>query len=246
MLLIPSFIFGSEFNVRILIAIVPAIFLLWFVYHMDKLEKEPPKLILSLVGFGMLACFPAVIAELIGEVILSNVISPYSAIYPIIDNFFIIALAEETYKFIFLHDRTWKRKEFNCMYDGIVYAISVSLGFALLENILYVLQFGAVTGLMRAITAVPGHASFGVFMGCFYGIAKKMDVQGRKNLSIFFRVLSLVFPVFFHGLYDYLATTVDSYFVFFAFIILMFGICLFMILFISKRDDYLIPVDNKK
>lgn len=94
--------------------------------------------------------------------------------------FVIVAIAEESSKYFFLKKRTWNNPEFNCQYDGVVYAVFVSLGFALWENINYVLSYGFSTAIVRAITAIPGHACFGVFMGVFYGLARKQYNRGKS------------------------------------------------------------------
>ena len=91
-------------------------------------------------------------------------------LYQIILYFVIVAIAEESSKYFFLKKRTWNNPEFNCQYDGVVYAVFVSLGFALWENINYVLSYGFSTAIVRAITAIPGHACFGVFMGVFLSL----------------------------------------------------------------------------
>lgn len=79
---------------------------------------------------------------------------------------------------MFLHARTWRNPNFNYRFDGIVYAVFVSLGFAAFENIQYVLHYGLSVALPRAIFAVPGHMSFAVFMGLFYGRAKLYEAWG--------------------------------------------------------------------
>ena len=88
----------------------------------------------------------------------------------------------------------------------IASAVFVSLGFALWEDISCVLNYGLTTAIARSVTAIPGHACFGVFMGTFYGIAKKYDYAGEKGRSLLFTILSLLVPMLIHGSYDYIAT----------------------------------------
>ena len=73
---------------------------------------------------------------------------------------------------IALATQTWKNPNFNFKYDGIVYAVFVGMGFAIFENIKYVLEYGLLTGILRAMTAIPGHCAFAIIMGTFYGSAK--------------------------------------------------------------------------
>jgi RsiW-degrading membrane proteinase PrsW (M82 family) len=102
--------------------------------------------------------------------------------------------------------QTWSSWEFNCQYDGVVYAVFVSLGFALWENISYVMMYGFGTAIVRAVTAIPGHACFGVFMGIFYGIAKRLDYRNENVGSKLCRIFAVVIPALLHGAYDYIAT----------------------------------------
>lgn len=90
-----------------------------------------------------------------------------------------------------------KNNEFNEPFDGIVYAVMVSMGFAALENILYTFQYGFGVGVTRVFTAVPAHATFGIIMGYFMGKAK------FSNNRIKFNLLGLLFAILFHGSYDF-------------------------------------------
>ncbi|MBR3149691.1 MAG: PrsW family intramembrane metalloprotease [Eubacterium sp.] len=185
-LLTPIFTYNF---ILILAAIVPAVFLMFKVYKSDRLEKESPHMLWTLVKAGILSSLLALVEEKILSVILDSLLDANTLAYNIILYFVIVAGAEESSKLIFLKRNTWRSDEFNCRYDGVVYATLVSLGFALWENISYVLTYGIATAVVRAVTAIPGHACFGVFMGVFYGIAKKYDKSGNKAASKFFRLL---------------------------------------------------------
>ncbi|MBO4352139.1 MAG: PrsW family intramembrane metalloprotease, partial [Eggerthellaceae bacterium] len=97
--------------------------------------------------------------------------------------------------------------EFNYVFDGIVYAVAVALGFAALENVLYVFDGGIEVAISRAIFAVPGHAADGVVMGCFYGLARKYEMEGYKGKAFSHRVMALLFPILEHGIYDFSLST---------------------------------------
>ena len=192
--------------VLIIAAVVPAVVLMVRAYQRDRIEKESPALLWTLVRGGILSTLLAMVEETVGQWLLGQFVAPEDKLYDIIMFFVIVAFAEETSKYIFMKRSTWNNPEFNCQYDGVIYALFTSLGFALWENISYVLSYGFSTALVRAVTAIPGHASFGVFMGVFYGLAKRADTEGNRSASTVFRVLSILAPALLHGAYDYIAT----------------------------------------
>ncbi len=221
-------------------AVLPAIVLLVYIYRHDRLEAESPKLLRTLVFMGILSTAFAMVAETVGEAVLSQA-GVTGRAYNFILFFLIVAGAEEGSKYLLLKKKTWKNPEFNCQFDGVVYATFVSLGFALWENISYVMTLGLGTAVLRAVTAVPGHACFGVYMGAFYGIAKRFERVGDKASSKFYRALSLLAPVVLHGTYDYIATEGSTFFtiLFFAFIILLFSTALKLVKRMSREDIYI-------
>ena len=219
-------------------AVIPAVWLMIRVYQSDRLEKESPYLLWNLVRAGILSSLLALVEERILSAVLNQYVEPNTVTYNLILYFCIVATAEESSKYIFMKQNSWNNREFNCLYDGVVYAVFVSLGFALWENISYVLNFGFTTALARAVTAIPGHACFGVFMGVFYGIAKKYDNAGESGKSVLFRVLSLIVPMLLHGTYDYIATLeqTESGWYFLPFIMALFVVSYILVGQTSKKD----------
>ena len=222
-------------------AVIPALLLMIKVYRSDKLEKESTGLLLNLVKAGVLSSLLALVEERVLSVLLGFAVSTDDPLYNVILYFGIVACAEESSKYLFLRIHTWKNNEFNCQYDGVVYAVFVSLGFALWENISYVLQYGLGTALIRAGTAIPGHACFGVFMGIFYGIAKKYENFGDHGTSKMFRILAIIFPAGLHGAYDYIATMEGNngevYFI--GFIAVLFIVSYILVNRMSRNDRYI-------
>ena len=229
-------------HILIAAAVIPAIVLLRFVYREDRLDRESPGMLLSLVLFGILATFGALIAEQIGESVLALLVPPYTRAYNAILYFVVVALSEEGFKYLLLKKRTWWSQEFNCQFDGVVYAVFVSLGFALWENISYVVMYGLGTALVRAVTAIPGHACFGVFMGAFYGLAKRYDNFGDGYRSRRCRRLAVAVPVVLHGCYDYIAPYEYAW-IFVGFVVLLFAAAYRMIKRLA-RDDRFIDGDD--
>ena len=222
-------------------AVLPAILLMIKVYRSDHLEQESPALLRALVIAGVLSSLLALVEERILSLILGRIVPEGSAAYDVLLYYVVVAVSEESSKYLFLSRRTWRSPEFNCQYDGVVYAVFVSLGFGLWENISYVLSYGFSTAVVRAVTAIPGHACFGVFMGIFYGVAKKLYNRGDAGGAAFVRVLSVLIPVLLHGTYDYIASagTRSGNLYFIAFIALLFIVSYLLVSRMAKNDRYI-------
>ena len=234
------FLFESYNILLILAAVVPAIVLLVKVYRSDRLEKEPPRLIVSLLLSGILATMLAMLGEWLGNLLLRGIRD--EILHDILMYFIVVAGCEEGAKYFLLRRRTWFDQNFNCQYDGVVYAVAVALGFALWENLSYVFSYGLSTALVRAVTAVPGHACFGVFMGSWYGQAKRADNFGYPERCTFYCVLSVLVPMLLHGLYDFIATRSSggSTWIFVVFVIVMFLFSFMLVRKLSDEDRYIV------
>lgn len=222
-------------------AVIPAIFLMVKVYQSDRMEKESGQLLRSLAVAGVLSSLLALVEERVLSGLLNALIPPYTMLYGILLYFGIVAIAEESSKYLFLRKRTWKNPEFNCQYDGVVYAVFVSLGFALWENISYVMNYGFAAAIVRALTAIPGHACFGVYMGVFYGIAKKYQSTGDEGRSRVYRALSVIVPALLHGAYDYIASyrQVSGSWGFLIFVVLLFAVTFLLVGRAAAADRYI-------
>lgn len=207
----------------IIIAVVPAIVLMAYIFSKDKVEKEPASLLLKLIGLGVISTLLAVACEWAGSLVISG-IGHSTLAYRIIENFIVVGLSEEFFKYFMLKKATWNHSSFNYTFDAVVYAVFVSLGFALWENLLYCFNYGITTALVRAVTSIPGHATFGVFMGVYYGLAKKADMNGRAAASRSLRVMAVIVPALLHGAYDFFASgkSIFSTIAFIAFIVVLF------------------------
>lgn len=219
-------------------ALLPAFILLVWVYRQDKIEPEPPGMIISLIFLGVLAALCSIVLEMIGERVLPNFLSTDSPYYQIASAFLVVAAVEEGTKYFFLKKRSWRDSNFNYRFDGIVYAVSVSLGFAGFENLEYVFGYGLSVAPSRALLSIPGHLSFAIFMGTFYGSAKLWANQGKKfrsELLLWFGYLS---AVFFHGFYDscLMIGTSGATALFILFVIAMYVLAFFLLRHESRRD----------
>lgn len=184
-------------TIILMLAVLPVIVLASYIYKKDKYEKEPIGMLLRAFFLGVLAIpLDLVVVETI------NVMIPGSTVF--YQAFFEAGIPEELCKWALFMIFIWRNKYFNEFFDGIVYACFIGLGFACIENIMYVFgneTFGGAfaTGVMRALLSVPGHFLFAVIMGYFLGMAKFRPEQRRKYM-----ILSLVCPMLAHGLFDYL------------------------------------------
>lgn len=204
------------------LAIVPGIIVMSYVYKKDKIEKEPKKLIFKLIILGVLSTIPAIAFEFLGEWIL-ELLGADGLLAVLIDNFIVVGLSEEVCKYFFLKKGSWKNKAFNYRFDAVVYAVSVGMGFAVFENIFYVIENGVLNGIVRALISVPGHGAFAIVMGIFYGQAKLCESTGDKaGMKKNFKK-AVWYPVLMHGFFDFCLTvgSVIMVLVFLAYVIVM-------------------------
>ena len=220
-------------------AVIPAVILMVKVYRSDRLEPESPALLRRLAIAGVLSALLALLLERVLGWILQLTVASSSPLYGVLLYFVVVAASEEGAKYLLLRRRTWRSPEFNCQYDGVVYAVFVSLGFALWENISYVLHNGFGTALIRAVTAIPGHACFGVFMGVFYGMAKNAALHSRPGASRRWRIFAVAVPALLHGAYDYIATADGGTWYFIGFIAALFALSYALVGKTSGNDRYM-------
>jgi RsiW-degrading membrane proteinase PrsW (M82 family) len=180
----------------LILALAPGLAIALYIYLKDRHEREPLGLLIASFFYGVLSTIITLVISLPLNVIIE--LKDDDVVQQFANAFFRVALVEEFSKFIFLRFILYYNKNFNEPFDGIVYAVMIGMGFATLENILYVFQFGMATGFLRMVTAVPAHASFAILMGYFIGKAKFSSQARLFNVFIGLFVATL-----FHGLYDY-------------------------------------------
>lgn len=183
----------------LLISLAPVAIIAGYVWFRDKYEREPLCMLVWALLAGALITLPVVVAE---QLISAAGAGLYGMAGVAWQAFAVAAFTEELFKFAALYLLIWRSPEFNDKFDGIVYATFVSLGFAGVENVLYVLEGGWTTGLMRAWTAVPAHAIFGVTMGFYFGMARFYP-QKQQQLKL----KAWWMPFLLHGIYDFILMT---------------------------------------
>ena len=162
-------------------ALLPVFLILRYVYRLDKNEREPLGLVLFVVALGAAFALPCGSAESFLTNIFAAIYDTSTVKFAWIENTICVALVEELSKWLVIMIFVWKNRNFDYRYDGIVYAVSASLGFAALENILYISLFGTGVAFGRALFSIPGHTTFGVFMGFYMSRAKASMLAGNAR-----------------------------------------------------------------
>ena len=195
-------------NILMTAAILPIMGLCYFIYAKDKTSE--PKGLLALIFFlGLISVIPVLICELVfGFVFPMDNVKGFLPTF--INVFFGVALIEELFKWLITKFAGYDNKEFDEVYDVIVYAVFASLGFACFENIMYVFSNGLVNAIFRALLAVPGHTCFAISMGYFFSKAKVGQINGNKKIHVKNMILSFIVPIVLHTLYDSLLFVVDD------------------------------------
>lgn len=252
-----------------ILAIIPAVALCIYIYRKDRTEKEPVALLLKLFLLGALITVPTSIVEGITEPVINGMFSVYGevdslpfslyVIYQFIYNTFGIALVEEGMKWFVMTRTTRKNSNFNSLFDGVIYSVFVSLGFAALENIMYIFNSdsfadGFSIALARFFTSVPGHMFFSVAMGYCYSMwhvyelarqcesayvsngivrQKGMPFDGEKWLR-----RSIIYPTAIHGIWDFLCSDRLPSLWLYVFIFFLYIVGFYRISKLSKADNY--------
>jgi len=178
------------------LAVAPGLAIAIYIYWKDKYEREPRRLLFWSFFLGVLSIIPAIILEnwwASKGFDISH--DPWlTAFYA----FIVVGFSEEICKYFFVRRYLYNHDEFDEPFDGITYSVMVSMGFATIENIAYVYQGGIGTAILRMFMAVPAHATFGIIMGYYLGLAKFNHSGSRM-----YQVLAVVGATFFHGAYDF-------------------------------------------
>ncbi|MFC3211407.1 glutamic-type intramembrane protease PrsW [Planomicrobium okeanokoites] len=173
------------------VAIAPSLALFSYFYLRDQFSQEPSKLLFQSFIYGAVLTFPILFLQYVfkEEQVFSNILAT-NILFP--------STIEEFFKWLVILIAIFRHVDFEDPYDGILYGASVSLGFATVENILYLLEFGTDIAFIRALLPVSSHALFGVVMGYYYGKAK-FSHDGVQHKWLF---LALFIPFGLHLLYN--------------------------------------------
>lgn len=230
----------------ILLALLPVVVLLLFIYFVDKYQHEPWSQIFKAVGAG------AVSALLVVHVLMLLNISfnPASMVGAFFDAFVNAAIPEEAAKLLMLWLVLRNNKYYDEYFDGIVYAVCVGMGFAGIENIVYLIEDEdwLATGIARGVFAVPAHFLFAVAMGYYYSLVHFNYHQTEKD-ALFNKVCVIAVPVLLHGAYDACLMVMEASLSTRPDISVMCGAgflatCVFMVVFAFKKCRRLLAADK--
>ena len=196
----------NSLGIMLFLAALPVVLILLFIYNKDR-SKEPLGLLLQLFILGILSCFiVAFVSTKLSDYLpfMQGNLEDKSFFSILLYAFLGVALIEELCKWIMLYLKGYKNDEYDELYDIIVYSVFVSLGFAFFENILYVINTQSIKiALIRAVSAIPGHACDAIFMGYYLNLAKIYETSKEKKLEKKNIILSILIPTILHGIYDF-------------------------------------------
>lgn len=181
----------------VLLAVIPPIFFLIWILRYDRIEPEPFSSVLKILILGCVSIFPVAALEV---ALLSLPLFGHQGFAgAALQSFLVIAPVEEAAKLLVVMLFVWKSRHFDEPNDGIVYAGTASIGFALAENLFYVFEHGTAVGMARAVTSIPGHTFTGILMGYFLGRAKFSSTSRERGKLI---IQGFLAAWLLHGLYD--------------------------------------------
>jgi RsiW-degrading membrane proteinase PrsW (M82 family) len=179
----------------VLLALAPALLILVWVDRQD-LHPEPRRVVWTTFLLGALAVAPVALVERCADTVFADL--RWSTLpHTFFTTLFGVALPEELARFAVLALYARRHRAFDEPMDGLVYGAAAALGFASVENVLYVFDGGANTALMRGLLAVPGHAFDGMLMGALLSVGMIRPRAGGRSTA-----LALLLPIACHTLYD--------------------------------------------
>ncbi|MFD2371799.1 glutamic-type intramembrane protease PrsW [Brevibacillus sp. GCM10020057] len=184
-------------------AVAPGIAILSYFYLRDSLEPEPISMVIRSFIFGVLLVIPIMVLQYIMQ-------NEWGFRDGIVAEIFQSAFVEEFFKWMVIYFTVYKHVEFDEPYDGIVYAVAVSLGFATLENLFYLILNGLDIAFWRALLPVSSHALFAVWMGYYLGLAKFSRGVRKERIWLW---LSVLLPIGLHALYNAIFLSVQNWIV---------------------------------
>lgn len=188
-----------------IVAITPAIVIVLGLYLSDRYDREPFKILLLTYILGALSAIPIIIVE--EFLLMINLFFRTELLYAFYTSFIVAGLTEEYFKRLVVLKFPYKTKYFNERLDGIVYSVFASMGFATVENIIYVVFRYANNphvGLYRGVFSVPAHAVFAITMGYYLSLAKYNTDERDTKINL---RRSFYMPMLLHGTFNFILSS---------------------------------------
>lgn len=236
--------YGDYMEVLLVLSVLPSILLGNYIYKKDSIEKESTGLLVKCVFGGILAVVAVIVLSIILQLVFPVLQddTDYTLFQKALECFIEIALVEEGFKLLFLRLFTWKDKEYSHLFDGIVYSVFIAIGFATLENIMYIFSTQSLfVAILRALCSVPGHIFFGIYMGYYYGQAKRASLYGKNKDKNIYMIKALLLPTLLHGFFDFclLSESIVLFFIYLIFVITLYILAFKKIKKVSNEDSIL-------
>jgi RsiW-degrading membrane proteinase PrsW (M82 family) len=213
----------------VLLAMIPVGLICWYISNKAH-NSEPFYMLFLLFLLGVISCIPAIFAEEFFALIVGQEPNTNSSLLGIfIYYFFGVAFIEEVVKWIACYLVGFNNKAFDKAYDMIIYAVFTSLGFAFLEDVLYLLasENFLATAILRAVISIPGHACFAIIMGYFLSLVRYYANIKDRAREVLYTLLSILVPTTIHAIFDSLLTKENMIYtmIFFIFVISVNLLC---------------------
>lgn len=185
-----------DYLLLLVASLIPGILWVWFFYRQDRYEPEPRRLVIRAFIYGMAAVVPVALIEMPFGPLLTR---PPNLAVLLLGAVFIVGLAEEYAKYLAVRLSVYSLPEFNEVMDGIIYAVAAGLGFAVVENLFYAINFGIKVVPVRGLVTSLAHASFSGIMGYYLGLSRILPQYAKPLIR-----KGLTYAVGLHGVYDFL------------------------------------------
>lgn len=223
-------------------SIIPVLIILGIIYYQGEVKKQPWWILLIIFIFGIGSWgIVRYVSNLLGQDIYNSQIEVANLLGNkgfFLISFGVIATLEELTKYLILLIMCFKIRYYKNPYDAIMYAVCVSLGFAFIENIMYIFNYGISVALSRAIFTIPSHAAFGIIMGYYFGLSRTCRDSKLNNDAIAMGSCAFFIPFLFHGTYDFLLSIQSDYitYIYLGFVLLLLVFSIYLVFRLHKLD----------
>lgn len=219
--------------VNFLLIFLPVVcFVLW-IYYKDKYNKESIHVLLKYFILGIVISFFTIVIE--NFLMNKNIFRDDTRL--IYTAFVVAGFTEEIMKGLVLFWSANREKNYDEKLDGIIYSIFLSLGFATIENIIYVNHENIMSvfeiAFTRAFISIPAHILFAINMGYYISRYKFEKNQVKRRQELF---SAFLIPILLHGIFDFILISKYKY----AIVIFIFYMAILLKMGLNKFNKYIL------